>query len=599
MARARNDHGDAGGPAVAAIIDLTLFLFCSYNPADYSAVTMSMEITVFFSGKLPSKAALTRCFKQLGFPLAFERGTGALEHQDGYLPMRLRGEESGIELFTSNDREELKEFEEDYDIKIDPRFTRSATFHWSFSIEEGTVALCFAAALARLVDGAVFEDVSATFLSTEETIARARKDLKDTAPPPKQRATRKADIRHYLKALLDQRKDLALVGRMLVIRPVHHLLRYGRLDRSSNRYEFRLWRACTPLYAPDGSIADVLHDGAFKIWRPHFEPLLMATLAEEVFEPLARITTLTDFASRKTGNTPFRFAQVTSLVLAGERDRAAAIVEETERDYEWLAMEMRQHWDHISGDVERTCAEYHAREAETVKAIKLEHIWEPSPFPVELPASGPPARTDEPDFVTTPWPIRPPWLWQELPQAAGAVCYANDILYRGDDVVLLVALTPAEAEERHRMRETYVLAARPPDGVLATIWYSTLYDRHSPEAPQTKPDKPSIWIRLNGQARIAYAQIWHRERAEGICQITRFSVRDRATPHCWECDLDLKRGTKSIWHHRGGERVYSECALTDAEREAAACPIPGFGEYAVAVERFRNVLRVAGFGEVS
>ena len=66
---------------------------------------MSIEIHVLFHGKLPSKAALTRCFKELGFPLRFAPGSGSLEQHKGYLPMRLRGEESGVEFDTYDGRE--------------------------------------------------------------------------------------------------------------------------------------------------------------------------------------------------------------------------------------------------------------------------------------------------------------------------------------------------------------------------------------------------------------------------------------------------------------------------------------------------------------
>ena len=53
-----------------------------------------------------------------------------------------------------------------------------------------------------------------------------------------------------------------------------------------------------------------------------------------------------------------------------------------------------------------------------------------------------------------------------------------------------VALTPAEANERHRMRETYVLVARLPDGLLALVRRSTLYDGTLPEDNRTKPYEP-------------------------------------------------------------------------------------------------------------
>lgn len=82
---------------------------------------MSMEIHVLFHGKLPSKAALTRCFRELGFPLSFQPGTGLLEQQEGYLPMRLRGEESGIEFDAFDSR---KRVEEIAGKSIEPSFTR-------------------------------------------------------------------------------------------------------------------------------------------------------------------------------------------------------------------------------------------------------------------------------------------------------------------------------------------------------------------------------------------------------------------------------------------------------------------------------------------
>ncbi len=466
---------------------------------------MSMDINVLFNGKLPSKAALTRCFKELGFPLSFQPCAGALERHDGYLPMRLRGEESGVEFDTYASRDEI---EEDLEIDVDPRFTRGANFRWSSDVDEGVVAYCFAGALARLVNGLVLDVDGETMLTADETIARARKDLKDTIPPPRQRGTRPTDIRRYLKSLLEQRSDLALVDRYLFVRPMRHLLRCAVLDRTSDRYQFRLWRSCKPLYAPNGSVADILHDGAFAVWQPHFEPLLMATLVEEVFEPLGRITTLTDFSSRPGGSTPFLFAQVTSLVLAGERGpRSCPRRRDRARHMSIWPRRCRQHWEHISADIERTCAECHEKEAETVKAMKLERFWEPSPFPVELPATERPARSDEPPFVTTPWPAPASWLWQELPKAPGSVCYAKDVLYRGQDIALLVALTPAEANERHRMRETYVLAARLPDGLLALVRRSTLYDRNLPEDNRTKPYEPYLSISLHGQTHVAHTEI--------------------------------------------------------------------------------------------
>src|SRR2546425_12001625 len=51
---------------------------------------MAMETHVFFRGKLPSKAALQRAMKELGFPLSIKPATGSLEQQSGFMPMLLR-----------------------------------------------------------------------------------------------------------------------------------------------------------------------------------------------------------------------------------------------------------------------------------------------------------------------------------------------------------------------------------------------------------------------------------------------------------------------------------------------------------------------------
>ena len=417
---------------------------------------MSMDINVLFNGKLPSKAALTRCFKELGFPLSFQPGAGALEQQDGYLPMRLRGEELGVQFDTYASREEI---EQDLEIDIDPRFTRRASFRWSSDVDEGVVAFCFAAALARLVNGLVLDVDGETMLTADETIARARKDLKNKKPPPRQRGTRPADIRHYLKPLLEQRDDLALVGRMLIIRPVRHLLRGAFFDRTSDRYELRIWRYIVPLYEADPDTlgyGDDIHPQAYDVWQPHFLPLLMDILAEHVFAQLGKISGLSDFTAQQSGKRRSFEAGLTSLFLGGGSEQADEYLARLspharrDEDVQRIFHRLRERFSH---EPERTIADFHAKEAAAVKALKLEHVWDPAPFAVEVPAGERAFTTNEPVFLTAPWPSCPAWLWQELPNRTGEVRYAKDLLYRDGSVLLLVALTPDEAAERHRERE--------------------------------------------------------------------------------------------------------------------------------------------------
>src|SRR5205085_8303126 len=75
-------------------------------------IPMAIETHVIFRGKLPSKAALQRAMKELGFPLSIKPATGSLEQQSGFMPMLLRrGEETGVE-FDLFDRADMAEFED-------------------------------------------------------------------------------------------------------------------------------------------------------------------------------------------------------------------------------------------------------------------------------------------------------------------------------------------------------------------------------------------------------------------------------------------------------------------------------------------------------
>ena len=131
---------------------------------------MSMEINVLFHGKLPTRAALGRAMKELGFPFAIAERAGSLEDQRGFMPMRLkRREQTGIEFDVFDGRANVLQIA-DSDRVAD--FDRSANFRWGGDEAEMLAGLCAAAALARLVDGVVV-DVDANVLSPDEAVAMA------------------------------------------------------------------------------------------------------------------------------------------------------------------------------------------------------------------------------------------------------------------------------------------------------------------------------------------------------------------------------------------------------------------------------------------
>ena len=102
---------------------------------------------------------------------------------------------------------------------------------------ELAVAQCFAAALARLVDGAVFDPQEGCLQTVEQAIDHAKKQIAGMAPKSKVRGTRPADIKHYLKPLLQMRSDLVLVDRQFV-NPAGAASDTGCLLRSNEQQVF-------------------------------------------------------------------------------------------------------------------------------------------------------------------------------------------------------------------------------------------------------------------------------------------------------------------------------------------------------------------------
>lgn len=112
---------------------------------------MCVEINVLFHGMLPTKAALTRAMKELGFPLTISHAAGSLEQQSGFMPMRFRRTETGVEFDVFADRADIEDLTKDLAGDVDPRFDRSANFRWGGDENEMVCGVCAAAALARIV----------------------------------------------------------------------------------------------------------------------------------------------------------------------------------------------------------------------------------------------------------------------------------------------------------------------------------------------------------------------------------------------------------------------------------------------------------------
>ena len=97
-----------------------------------------MEIHVFFRGELPTKTALSRAMKELGFPFSIKPAAGSLEQQSGFMPMMLRREETGVEFDIYNDSAAFAEFAAK---GVDPSLERRASLRWGGDADETAAGL--------------------------------------------------------------------------------------------------------------------------------------------------------------------------------------------------------------------------------------------------------------------------------------------------------------------------------------------------------------------------------------------------------------------------------------------------------------------------
>jgi hypothetical protein len=554
---------------------------------------MSTEIHVLFHGPLPTKAALTRAMKELEFPLSISPSTGSLEKQKGFMPMRFRGEESGVQFDVFASIEGMKK---NLAGDLDPRFDRSANFRWSGDEDEMICGMCAAAALAKLMNGVVI-DFNGEILSADEAATWATQHVREAAPPAKRGGgTRSADIKRYLKPLLKLRSDLVLVDRLLVIRPVRHILRGVLLDGTGSKYRFRIHRFMQHLGGQIAYGTDRFGLLWWNVWQPYFEPALMDVLAEDVFESFGRRTALAEVGSDGSGWHP-----VAMLLLAGERDRAEEYIREVESrelmPYELpIVAAMRER---LGQDINELCAEFRAREARTAKALKIEHIWEPSPFPVELPPAERKARSDEVLFIPRPWVARPSWLLQELPENVGEIRYAKDWLVRKGRSVLVAPLARDEAEDRHRNSEPYVLAARLSEGP-ALVLFRNGEDRNDPSRRPGYVARGDLILWLHGSTVTARMNFFQADDDEGMLELVSIDICESSSKtSVWRWGRNREASSESIRDHRGGESVEKEQRLTDAEANQLVCPKPAFGELDTLASMIMMVLRTRGYGEIA
>jgi hypothetical protein len=195
--------------------------------------------------------------------------------------------------------------------------------------------------------------------------------------------------------LLERHSDLTLIGRMLVLTPVRNVLRFICIDRRSNPNIFVVDTAITLSFLRlnhwplSGGRLLYVHQRLWDIRDPESIEL-MRNIIEEALPELRRINSIDDYVTHRSNDpeNSWYFLRNASLraiaaLANGDLDHAISFIEEgitsglldRKPDY-YNAL--------ISHDRAALLRNLKERQAFTIKNLKLEKYWEPTPFPLEL-----------------------------------------------------------------------------------------------------------------------------------------------------------------------------------------------------------------------
>lgn len=212
-----------------------------------------------------------------------------------------------------------------------------------------------------------------------------------------------AQVRQALKPLLDRHSDLALIGRFLLVKPVHHITRGILVDRSSDKAEFALevvtdMLALEPVrqYGFWGWNSERLYDqsvGTWDVTKPDTVWAMRDHIEVNVLSRLRAIVSLDDYRSYENGKPKlfcgaFERLKFPNMMLAAAHGDFDTALQMWPVEY-WFDQRLFKffpdfHTAREAGDRVYIAKTLHRLEAATVTAFGMEHIWERTPFPLEL-----------------------------------------------------------------------------------------------------------------------------------------------------------------------------------------------------------------------
>jgi hypothetical protein len=220
-----------------------------------------------------------------------------------------------------------------------------------------------------------------------------------------------AQVRQAVQPLLQRNPDLALVGRLVVVKPVHHILRGIYIDRSIATELFVPTSTVIFLFRPREDIT--LHwgvrvypterggPGVWDVADPQTSAMLCEEIEAQALPLLRPIKTADDFVAftskERFPDTYLDLYEILKIyvdVARGDLKAAQSICENmaTDRGKRKYLPDMQEEYDRITKELCPLIAAndrlglaqlLHGYEAQSVKNLKLEKLWEPTPFPVE------------------------------------------------------------------------------------------------------------------------------------------------------------------------------------------------------------------------
>src|SRR5262245_1095373 len=216
-----------------------------------------------------------------------------------------------------------------------------------------------------------------------------------------------AQVKQVIQPLLQRNPDLALVGRNVIIAPVCHILRGVNLMRSIDPKLFIPAWAVVFLFEPRDSLSlnwgQRIYKVTWDVTNPDLPKKLCEAIEEQALPLLRPIETIDDFVGFATKErfelthlSLYEHRKIFVDIARGDFDSARSICEYMTTDHaknRYLPLKMDEEYDRITKELCPLIAKrdraglarlLHKYEEGSVRAMKLEKYWEPTPVPIEM-----------------------------------------------------------------------------------------------------------------------------------------------------------------------------------------------------------------------